>query len=154
MKTYSIIALGALMTFTLLMTAAYGEAEGVPVTVTGQNVNLVSTLYGEDAPESDVNALKVTEVLDADGNAIEGYDGTLLHYLPGDAAAGLMTGDANADKVVTITGVLYASAQAIAITDFEVEVAADTNGDDAPFDWDDDDWPETPVTSPSGQQVI
>ncbi len=153
MKKYGIITLGTLMVFTLSMTAAYGEAEGVTVTVTGQNVNLVSTLCGDDAPESDVNALKVTELLDADGNAIEGYDGKLLHYLPGDAAAGLMTGDTNADKVVTVTGVFYANAQAIAITEFEVEVAAEADGgEDGWDDW--DDWDELGVTTMSQQQVI
>ncbi len=151
MKKCSFAAAGVLVVFMLSMTVAYGEGDGVPVEVTGRNVNLVKTLCGDDAPAADTNALKIKEVLGADGNAIEGYAGKLLHYLPADAAADLMKGDAHADKVVTVKGVLYANAQAIAVTDFEVEVAAESDGDG----WDDwDDWDELGVTTMSQQQVI
>ncbi len=155
MKKVRVTVLSALLVFMLSM-AAYAAEEAVEVSVTGQNVNLAKALCGDDAPECEVNVLKVTEMLDADGNAIEGYHGKMLHYLPADAAADLMTGDAHADKTVTVKGLFYDSAQAIMITDFEVVVAADADdGDDDDDGWDDwDDWDDLGVTTMSQQQVI
>ncbi len=150
-----VVALGALVVFVFMMATAHAAEEAVEVSVTGQNVNLAKTLCGDDAPACEVNVLKVTEMLDADGNALEGYDGKMLHYLPADAAADLMTGGAHADKNVTVKGLFYDSAQAIMITDFEVVVAADADDGDDDDDWDDwDIWIPSDTTTVSQKQEI
>lgn len=134
---------------------AEDAAKTVTVEVTGKNVNLVKTLCGEEAPETDaalggLNVLLVKEARDAEGNAIEGMAGKMLHYLPVAAASKLIAGEENAGKMVTVKGALYKEALVISVSEFEVkaaEAAADGGGD---FD----EWDELGVTTMSQQQVI
>lgn len=142
----------AIAAFTWTVSTAEDAAKPVAVQVTGQNVNLVKTLCGEQAPELDatfggLNALVVKEAFDADGKAIEGMAGKMLHYLPVAAASKLMAGEENAGKLVTIKGLLYKDAMVIGVNEFTVQ-AAEAGGDN----W--DDWDELGVKTMSQQQVI
>ena len=139
--------------FTWTISTADDAAKPVSVQVTGMNVNLSKTLCGEEAPELDatyggLNALIVKEALDADGKAIEGMVGKMLHYLPLATASKLMAGEENAGKGVTVKGLLYKDAMVIGVKEFTVEAAAAAGGDD----W--DDWDELGVKTMSQQQVI
>lgn len=139
--------------------AAYAEeaADAVTVEVTGRNVNLVKALCGDAAPEPDatfgsMNVLKVEEVVDAEGNAIDGFAGKMLHYLPVAAASNLISGDDNVGKTVVVKGELYKNALVLGVTEFELVVAEETGDGDGWDDW--DDWDELGVTTMSQQQVI
>jgi len=130
-------------------------AKGVSVQVTGKNVNLVKTVCGAEAPELDpalggMNALVVMEVLDEAGKPVEGLAGKILHYLPVAAASKLITGEENAGKTVTIKGVLYKDAAAIAVKEFAVKAAEGEAAGGGDFD----DWDELGVKTMSQQQVI
>lgn len=129
----------------------------VAVEITGQNVNVAKTLCGEEGQELDetyggLNALVVKEAVDADGNAIDGMAGKMLHYLPVAAASKLIAGEENLGKTVTVKGKLYKNAAVIAVTEFTVEAAETDAGAEAGDDW--DDWDELEVKTMSQQQVI
>jgi len=128
-----------------------GAAEGVTVTVTGENYNLLATLTPDaagDAAEGvgGMNALKVTEVTDAEGNAVEGWVGKTLHYLPTKSAADLMMGEGNQGKTVTVTGKVFQDAATLHVETFTL---ASSGGNDL-FD----EWDEIPVGTMTKQQVL
>ena len=134
--------------------AAEEAQEPVPAEVIGENINLVKTLCADEMLETDpvfggMNVLRVQEARDAEGHEIEGMAGKLLHYLPIAAASNLLSGPENLGRIVTVKGILYREALVIAVTGFQsAEEAADAGSED---DWD---FEETPVTSPSQQQII
>ena len=101
------------------------------------NVCLLGTLApGAEAVAGmeKLNALKVTEALDAEGKAIEGMAGRVLVYVPVKAAADLVSGDANAGKSVTVNGKLFKAAGALVVESFAAAAApAAAGGDD---EWD------------------
>ncbi len=138
---------------TLLCALSASAQEGVQVQVTGKNVNFVKQMCGDKNPELDaklgsMNVLVVTQVLDADGNAVEGLAGKVLHYLPVVGASKLIVGEDNLDKDISVKGVLYKDALVIGVQEFEVQSsgAADAG------DW--DDWDELEIKTMSQQQVI
>lgn len=125
--------------------AAAEAPKGVAVTVTGSNYCLLCGLAAdkaEDAPEATkhLNGLLVTEVLDADGTAIEGVAGKTLHYVPTKSAEALLVGEENADAVVTVKGTYFADANAIVVDSFEASAG--------------DEWDDLPIGGLSGQQVL
>jgi hypothetical protein len=150
MRKWIITALSVLAVFVIAVSMAQADDDKGTVQITGKNVNLVKTLCGADAPAADGNALVVTEIVDADGKAIEDLKGKIVHYLPVEAAAPLRAGEANLDKVVVVKGVLYKNAQTIAVQEFEVKAEQAADGDSDSFD----EWDELGVTTMSQQQVI
>ena len=159
MKKWTVLTMivFAALAFHVAQASAEEAADAVTVQVTGRNVNLVKAICGDQAPEGDatfgaLNALKVKEVLDAEGNAIEGFAGKLLHYLPVADASALIAGTDNLDKVVVVKGVLHKNSLVLNVKEFEVQVAAEGGDGDDLDDW--DDWDELGVTTMSQQQVI
>ena len=159
MKRVTLVALISLVTLALAWSVSVAAqddaAKGISVQVTGKNVNLVKAVCGDEAQELDpalgaMNALVVTEAVDAEGKAVEGLAGKMLHYLPVASASKLISGEENAGKGVTVKGILYKDAMVIAVKEFEIQ----TDGDAATTDDDWDDWEEMGVSSPSRQQVI
>ncbi|NLV45775.1 MAG: hypothetical protein GXY07_14900 [Candidatus Hydrogenedentes bacterium] len=159
MKRVTLVALISLVTLALAWSVSVAAqddaAKGISVQVTGKNVNLVKAVCGDEAQELDpalgaMNALVVTEAVDAEGKAVEGLAGKMLHYLPVASASKLISGEENAGKGVTVKGVLYKDAMVVAVKEFEVKAAEDAaaGGDD----W--DDWDELEVKTMSQQQVI
>ncbi len=139
--------------FTWTISNAEDAPKPLTVQITGKNVNLVKTLCGEEAQELDaalggLNVLLVKEALDADGKAIEGMAGKMLHYLPVAAASKLMAGEENLGKTVTVKGVLYKDALVVSVKEFAVAADDAAAGDD----W--DEWDELGVKTLSQQQVI
>lgn len=149
-KTILVAMAFALTTMTMLPAAkAADEAApaGIQVTLVGTNYNLLGALAADQAAEAKpeyaaINALKVSEATDAEGNAHEALKGKTIHYLPSKAAEALMAGADNAGKTVTVKGTLFADANAILVESFE---AAEGGGDE---------WDELDVNSLSGQQVL
>lgn len=146
------LALAMVMAVTAAFAQDAEEAQeegpkGVKVTVTGTNYCLLSTLAADAMAEADanfalLNALKVTEALDADGNAVEGMAGKTLHYVPTKAAQELLVGEANQGATVTVTGTVYVDAASIVVESFTAAAGGD------------DDWDELSIGSMSGQAVL
>ncbi len=153
MKKAVLIAVMALaLGFGALVSAQDAAEEAVAVKVTGVNYCVLGTL-AKDAEAAagfeKLNALKVTEALDADGKAIEGMAGKTLFYVPVKAAADLISGDANAGKTVTVTGKVFKAAGALVVESFSAaEGAAAAAGDAA------DEWDTIGTTTMSKQAVI
>lgn len=120
------------------------KAAPVAVTVTGTNYCLVSELAKDAEADANykLNALLITEALDAEGNAIEGLAGKTLHYVPTKAAQALLVGDANKGATVTVKGKLHKDANALSVDSFEAAAS------------DEDDWDDLEIGSLSGQQVL
>lgn len=113
--------------------------EAVAVKVTGVNYCVLCTLAkGAEAAAGfeKLNALKVTEALDADGNAIEGMAGKTLLYVPVKAAAELISGEANAGKTVTVTGKLFKCSGALVVESFSAADGAAADAGDGLDEWD------------------
>lgn len=150
MKTWKLasVFVVAMLVFAGAFSAEAAE-KGVSVTVTGECVNLLKAVGGENAPEADgtfgaLNALQVKEITDADGNAVEGVAGKLLHFLPTASASSLLGGEAG--KTVTVKGLLFKDALTIQVN--EVGGGADAGGDFG------DDWDEIGITTMSQQAII
>ena len=147
-----ILAGGAvLMAVVVAGVQAAEEAEakpaGVPVTLTGKNYCLLSTLAKEamsDANSSlaSMNALEVTSAKNEAGEEMEGLKGVTLHYLPSKAAEPLLLGETNQGKTVTVKGTLFQAASSVLVVSFEAAAGGDG-------EWDDID-----VGGLSGQPVI
>lgn len=159
MKFFTSVALFAFLALALAwsssLAAQKASGEGISVQITGENKNLIKAVCGDEAQELDpalgaMNALVVTEAVDAEGKALEGLAGKMLHYLPVASASKLISGEENAGKGITVKGILYKDAMVIAVKEFEIQ----TDGDAATTDDDWDDWEEMGVSSPSRQQVI
>lgn len=157
MKKYVAIAAIAAMAVAGLglgagVVLAQDEApESVGVTITGVNYCLLCALAkGEmgnaPAPYARINALKVTEAKDVEGNALSGLTGKTIHYLPSKAAEILMANDTNAGKTVKVIGKLFKNENALLVETVEMEESSDGG--------DDDDWDELPVGKQSGLQVL
>lgn len=155
MKRVSLIGMVTCLALALIWAAPLASQEtapkGISVQITGKNVNLVKTVCGNEARELDpafgaINALVVKEATDEAGKTVEGLAGKTLHYLPVASASALISGEANADKTVTVKGILYQDVLVIAVKEFEIKAAATDD------DW--DSWDEMSVSSPSRQQVI
>ena len=133
----AVVAMAAVMVFGVVVSAQTAGEEAVAVKVTGANVCLLGTYApGAEAVAGmeKLNALKVTEALDADGKAIEGLAGRVLVYVPVKAAADLISGEANAGKSVTVNGKLFKAAGALVVESFAAAAApADAAEDD---EWD------------------
>ena len=107
---------------------------------------MLKAVGGDNAPEADgtfgaLNVLKVTEITDADGQAVEGVP--VVHLLPTASASSLLSGDA---KPVTVNGVLFKDCLTLQVD----EVVGDAAGDDDGFD----DWDEIGITTMSQQAII
>jgi hypothetical protein len=147
MKTWKLTI--ALLVVALVATGAFNAfaaGKGVNVTVTGECVNMLKAVGGDNAPEADgtfgaLNILKVTEITDADGQAVE--DVPVVHLLPTASASSLLSGDA---KTVTVKGVLFKDCLTLQVD----EVVGDAAGDDDGFD----DWDEIGITTMSQQAII
>ncbi len=115
----------------------------VVVTVTGTNYCLLGEFAKEAEADANykLNALLVTEALDADGKAIEGLAGKTLQYVPTKTAQALFVGDANKGATVTVKGKLFTAASALLVDSFEAAAAGD-------------DWDDLEIGSLSGQQVL
>lgn len=127
--------------------AAADKAETpVSVTLKGDNVCLISA-YGSEEDKTAAKeaggcfALKVTEATDADGKAVEGVAGHIVHYLPTEASKAL-NGEGAAGKPVTVTGKYYPSASLVVVEKVEG------------LEGGDDEWEELPSTSLSGKPVF
>lgn len=153
MKTWKLSIV--LLAVALVATAAFNAAaagKGVAVTVTGECVNLLKTVAGEDAEADNtygaLNALKVSEITDADGNALEGVK--LLHILPTASAAAVLNADDG--TTVTVKGQLFKDCLTLQVDEVEDDATADAGGDDS-FDGFDD-WDEIGITTMSQQAII
>lgn len=140
-------ALALAMTLPVANAADEAAAAGIQVTLKGVNYNLLGELAADKAADAKpeyatINALKVTEATDAEGNAHEALKGKTIHYLPSKSAEALMAGADNAGKNVTVKGTLFVDANAILVESFE---AGEGGGDE---------WDELDVNSLSGQQVL
>ncbi len=121
----------------------------VGVTLTGENYCLLCTLAKSEvanasAAYAHLNALKVTEAKDVEGNELSELVGKTVHYLPSKSCEDLMVGEKYAGKTVKVIGKLFKNENAVLVETVEVE-----NGDDG-----DDDWDELPVGKMSGLQVL
>lgn len=153
----NVMLIGVMVTACVFSLTAMGQdqAKGIGVEITGKNVNLLKAVCGADTPEADsalgsMNALIVKEAKTSEGKDIEGLAGKLVHYLPVAAAAKLISGEENVDKMITIKGKLYKDATAIAVESFEVKAAAQGSASGENLD----EWDELGVTTMSQQQVI
>lgn len=159
-KTMLCVMLAAAAALGLTAANALADAEkGVAVVLTGENYCLLCAFGAEDAKAEDealahLNGLKVTAAETADGEAIAGWEGKTVHYLPSKSAQALHSGEEHAGKTVTVTGTLFKNASVLLVASFEV--TGDDGGETAADDLDDWDWDfdDLPVQSLSGQQVL
>jgi len=153
MKKFAVaatLAVAVVFAFSAVQVLAQDAPKAVPVTVTGVNYGLLATLAKDEVEGADetcaaLNALKVKEAKDADGNVIEELKGKTLHYLPNKAGSALLMGKDNRGKTVTVEGKLFADAAVLAVDSFE----AAAGGDDEFGDFD-----ELPIQSMSNQQIL
>ncbi len=143
------LAVTIVLTLGASQVLAQDAPEAVPVTVTGVNYGLLVTLAKDQVDGADktcaaLNALKVTEAKDADGEVIEELAGKTLHYLPNKASMALLMGKENRDKTVTVKGSFFKDAAVLAVSSFEVTEDDDEFGE---FD-------ELPIQSMSNQQIL
>ncbi|NLN92947.1 MAG: hypothetical protein GX130_06550 [Candidatus Hydrogenedens sp.] len=150
MKTWKLTI--AMLVVALVATAAFNataDDKGVAVTVTGDCVNLLKAVGGDNAPEGDstfgaLNVLQVKEIADADGNAVEGVK--VLHILPTASASELLSADGG--KTVTVKGLLFKECLTLQVN----EVTGDAGDADGADDF--DDWDEIGITTMSQQAII
>jgi len=151
MKRFAVVAALALtMVLSYGVSVAFAQdekaPEGVIVAVTGQNYCLLTTLASDKAADANaayasLNALKVTEALGVDGNAIAELAGKTLHYIPTKEAEPLLVGEENQGLTVTVQGKVFQNENALLVESFEQEFSEDA-------------WDELPVGSKSQQQVL
>ncbi len=128
---------------------AEAKPESVGVKIVGVNYCVLCALANDEVAGANtsyakLNALKVTEAKDVDGNVLADLVGKTLHYLPSKAAEPLLVGEGLAGKNVTITvGVLFKNENALLVEEYEAEESGD-----------DDDWDELPLGGKSGLQVL
>lgn len=100
------------------------QTTSLPVILTGDNVNLLSTLApseGSNASEAygGINVLKIDIAKTADGKPISDLRGKAIHYLPTKAAESVIQGDGFAGKKIKITGKLFKNEAAILVEKIE-----------------------------------
>ena len=119
----------------------------IGITVTGVNYCLLSTLAPKQAADANpnysmLNALKVTEAKDIEGNPITDLAGKTLHYLPTKSAEPVLVGDQNQGKTVEIIGQWYKDASSLLVETLTVQGGGG------------DEWDELPVGPMSGLQML
>lgn len=148
MRKYWVIAvLAALAVITAAAPAGLAQdAAPAPVKLTldGTNYCLLCELSEADAAEGNsayamLNALKVSDAVDSEGNFLDELEGKTLHYLPTKAAEPLLVGEQYRGVFLTIVAEYYKEAASIKVLGFK---ASDSG------------WDDIQVEGPSNQQEL